>query len=163
MNDYLNEPPTNRVVQTPSKPSLLRKKLQHITARLFQFTDKYKYAPLAAATTAAITVFGLGAAACSAKGVLGNMVLLTLLLVSLVTFSFVHSVLLYRSRAQAQSLIQPIPQLEIRRELDQLLPRIDQEAGAAIERIVIQYTNEIRDLQDTLARMRPREIPGKPI
>jgi formylglycine-generating enzyme required for sulfatase activity len=163
MNNTPKEQPPDKMAQTSPPSGLLRQNLRNIAARFVQFTDRYKYAPLAYAATAAITVFGLGSASCSATGVLGSKVLLALLLVSLVTFSVVHSVLLYRSRAQAQSLIRPVQSFEIRRELDQILPRVDQEAGAAIERIVLRYENQIREVQDTLSRLRPREIPGKPV
>ena len=132
--------------------------------RLLQFIDKYKYGPFGAAFASAITIFGGGATIISVAGIQGSTTLfLTLGLMSVFTFAVVHSALLYRSRAQTQSLIQPAQLFEIRRELDQLLPQIDPETGTAIQRIVHQYENQIRDCQDKLSRLEPRNIPDKPV
>lgn len=95
--------------------------------------------------------------------ILGTPAFLTLALGSVLTFSIVHGVLLHWSLGRAESLIQPVQLFEVKRELDQLLLRVDTEAGAEIQRIVLQYENEIRHLQDTLSRMRPRDIPGEPV
>ncbi|MFQ5998431.1 MAG: formylglycine-generating enzyme family protein [Candidatus Bathyarchaeia archaeon] len=152
----------------PETKTVGTRKRRRFTARLFgrflQFTDKYKYAPLGTAIASAFTIFTLGGTLCTLGGIVGSAtVFLTLGIISVATFAVVHSALLYRSRAQAQSLVQPVQLFEIRRELDQLLPQIDQDTGIAIQRIVHQYEKQIRDFEEELSRLQRRDIPGKPV
>jgi len=135
-----------------------------ISKRLLSLVDKHKYAPLAAAGTAALAIFTIGATVSTAIGVPGSSNLFLILgILSLVTFTATLTTLMYRSHAQLESRARPTPVFEVRRELDQLLPRLGHEPADAIQRIVSNYEAEIDRLQDQLTRLTIRDIPGKPV
>lgn len=135
-----------------------------LVQRSLRFADKHKYAPLAAAGTAAVAVFWAGAGICSIIGIkAGPIQFLALGIISFATFVVIHSVLLYRSRAQLESIARSTPVFEVRRQLDQLLPQLGHDTAGTIQDILTKYETEIKRLQDDLTRLTHRDIPGRPV